>query len=232
MNVDVSTTNRRGPLTLVTRPRASRIYIPCPPGTHRAVLVGIVDLGTHKRTFRNGGHGSSHEVALVWEVAERLRPDGLPFLLARQFTASLAEGSNLRDLLEALERQKFADEMDVELEDFLGRPCLIKVVQEFSEAGRPYSRVDDVLALIEGQDAPEHTRELIFYDTDLGEPGPELDDLPHIFIDGRLTPIVAAINSSAERVEQRAVAANGNGKGASPGPREDRSPSERPGADE
>jgi hypothetical protein len=231
MHVDASTTKRRGPLSLVTKPNASGNYVPCPAGIHKAVLVAIVDLGTHVKTFRNGGRGPWHEVALVWEVAERLRPDGLPFLLVRQYTASLAEGTNLRGLLETLDRQKFADELDVELEDYLGRPCLLKVSREVSPSGRLYHRIDDVLVLDQGMAAPEHTRDLLYFDTDLGEPGPGFDDLPLVFVDGQLTPIVAAIESSAEREAQRAVAASGNGRGSSPGPREDRSPSERPGAD-
>jgi hypothetical protein len=232
MSVDTSTTKRRGPLTLVTKPKASGTFVPCPAGTHKAVLVKIVDLGTHEKEFRNGGRGPWHEVALVWEVAQRLRPDGLPFLLAKQYTASLAEGTGLRDVLETLEGRRFANDLDVELEDFLGRPCLLKVSQEVSKAGKAFNRIDDVLALIEGMDAPEPTHELVFYDTDMGEPGPELADLPHVFVDGQLTPIVAAVESSAEREEQRAAATNDNGKGSSPGAGEDRYAFEGPGADE
>ena len=63
------------------------------PGTQRAVLTRIIDLGTQA----SAQYKPKHKVMLAWELEQKME-DGRPFLATARFTASLHEKAVLTAL--------------------------------------------------------------------------------------------------------------------------------------
>jgi hypothetical protein len=119
-------------------------FEPAPPGLHRAVCVDAVDLGLQESPF-----GTKHKIKLVWQTEARNR-DGERFQVRQVYTASLAEGSNLRRDLEAWRGRPFTSEelKAFDVEKLLGVNCQISVTHAISKKGRTFAK----LAAIVGAD--------------------------------------------------------------------------------
>jgi len=124
-------------------------FTPCPAGPHSATCVDCIDLGMVTSTFE-GKSKTAHKCRLVWQVAESM-PDGKPYLVQKQYTASLHEKASLRKDLEAWRGRPFTrDEaagFDVEL--LIGVPCLLNV-QHVERGGSTYANVTSLMRLPKG----------------------------------------------------------------------------------
>ncbi len=118
-------------------------YPLCPDGLHSAVLVDAVDLGKQESPW-----GAKHKLSLVFE-AQLQDEEGSHYILAKRYTWSLHEKSNLRKDLERFRGQKFTlDELahGVDLEAFIGMSCNILVVHNEIEDGKIYSNIESLLS--------------------------------------------------------------------------------------
>jgi len=114
-------------------------YQLCPEGTHDAVCVAVVDLGTQPPSGKFVEQGPKRKVYLVFElVEEATRP-----LIAKDYTASLHEKSALRKVAEAVAGRKFGDDEEIDIARLAGRKCLISVTHTGAE--RKYHNVSGVL---------------------------------------------------------------------------------------
>jgi outer membrane biosynthesis protein TonB len=201
----------------------------CPAGTFPAVLIGIIDIGTHLKTFLDGRQAETREVDLVFELDE-LRPDGTRHLIGVQASMTLREGSKLRELIENLLSAALDNGPSFDVADLLGRACLVGVAQLESRKGNAYHKITTVTSLPRGMPAPQPQNELVFYHTSMGPPPPILETFPHVFEGGQLKPLLAVIESSVERQGQRARAAgtNGNTNVNGPAPRPQPQPEPEP----
>ncbi len=123
-------------------------FTPCPAGPHAAVCVDVIDLGKLPNTFKDGA--LVHKVRVVWQVAER-KDDGKPYLVSKQYTASLHEKASLRKDLDAWRGRKFTKEelAGFDLEQVIGAPCLLNV-EHTERAGSTYANVTSLMRLPKG----------------------------------------------------------------------------------
>lgn len=97
------------------------------PGTQRAVLTRIIDLGTQP----SAQYKPKHKVMFGWELEQRME-DGRPFLVTARFTASLHEKAMLTKFLEGWRGRAFTDQErnGFDLNALLGKSCLLTLVQD------------------------------------------------------------------------------------------------------
>ncbi|MAL17151.1 MAG: hypothetical protein CL667_05505 [Balneola sp.] len=121
-------------------------YPLCPEGLHPAVLVDAVDLGEQESTW-----GKKHRLSLVFETQQK-DEDDKPFILAKRYTWSLHEKSNLRKDLERLLGKKFSSQElleGIDLEAHIGMSCNILVVHNETE-DRIYANIESLLPFKDG----------------------------------------------------------------------------------
>jgi hypothetical protein len=108
-----------------------------------------VDLGMVTSTFE-GKTKTAHKCRIVWQVAET-NEDGKPFLVQKQYTASLHEKAALRKDLEAWRGKSFtkqeADGFDVEI--LIGKSCMLSVLH-VDRNGSTYANVSSIMPLPKG----------------------------------------------------------------------------------
>jgi hypothetical protein len=116
-------------------------FEPAPPGLHRAVCVDAVDLGLVESPF-----GTKHKVKLVWQTEARNK-EGERFQIRNVYTASLAEGSNLRRDLEAWRGRPFtAEELrGFDIEKLIGVNCQVSVSHKVSKKGRTFAALQAIV---------------------------------------------------------------------------------------
>jgi len=101
----------------------------------------VVDLGLLESPF-----GVKHKVKVVWQTEARNK-DKERFQVRQVYTASLAEGSNLRRDLESWRGRPFtADELKgFDIENVLGANCQISVTHAVSKKGRTFAKLTAVV---------------------------------------------------------------------------------------
>lgn len=148
-------------------------YVLCPEGTHPAVCVAVVDLGTQTPTGKFADQGPKRKVFLVWELTEEpTRP-----LIGKDFTASLNEKATLRKWIENWGK-KFGDE-DFDVDTLAGKPCLLTIAHTGS-GEKTYHNATAIAAPMKGQKIKPAQVEPFTFDLEDGEPfrGPAWD-LPY-----------------------------------------------------
>lgn len=164
-------------------------YQLCPEGTHDAVCVAVVDLGTQPPSGKFIEQGPKRKVYLVFElVEEATRP-----LIAKDYTASLHEKSALRKVAEAVAGRKFGDDEEIDIARLAGRKCLISVTHTGTD--RKYHNVAGVLPAKKNAaiNDPQHKPFTWFLDDGTPFRGPTWD-LPYWY--GR--PIEEVVAGSEE----------------------------------
>jgi len=153
----------------------SRQSTPAPEGLHRAVCIGVYDLGTSKP---KGEYKAKRKLRITWELADEFMDDGRPFVVGETYTRSLHEESRLRPALQSWRGKAFTAE---ELKRFdvgtlLGKPCMVNVIHEPARDGgdRMYAVVASLARLPKGMEAPTPVNPAICFD--IGESGGRLPD--------------------------------------------------------
>jgi len=110
-------------------------FTPAPEGLHLAVCCDVVDLGMKDMTF-GGETTKKHRVRVCWQIDDKM-PSGEPFIVVKEYTASLHEKANLRKDLEAWRGKRFTEpELDgFDLEKLIGVPCQLLVVHNPKKDG-------------------------------------------------------------------------------------------------
>lgn len=109
-------------------------YAVAPVGTHRALCVSIIDVGTQQGEYQ-GRQTLKRQVIIGWELPDELIPEGhgdatgKPFFISKFYTASLNEKSSLRkDLANWRGRDFTASELaGFDVRNILGKGCMISV---------------------------------------------------------------------------------------------------------
>lgn len=162
-----------------------------PAGTQPAAVVGVIDLGTHTRKYKDEKTGKdklkpNREIFLVFELRKR-RTDGTPFVVGRAYTYSISDKAALTPVLTSLyggDPQEMISE-DGLAADLPGRNCLVDIQHKKgtgNNANKTFANVKGVMASPEG--IPAFTPEMGPVTFELGQPEPnweELTWLPRIF---------------------------------------------------
>lgn len=125
-------------------------FIQAPAGVHGAVCVDEVDMGEVPNRF-DPESGPVPTVRLFWQIDENM-PDGRPYLIKKDYRASLHEKAGLRKDLEAWRGRPFTfDELaGFDLENVVGAPCMINIVKKTSRKGKEFSNIASITPLPRG----------------------------------------------------------------------------------
>lgn len=163
-------------------------------GNQPAVIVAIIDLGTHEREFK-GVSKNTPEIQIVWELTDQPKNEKENMLIGRSYSSYLSEKANLAKLIAGLSGKQFKDNEEFDLTKLLGFPCLVNIVHGTSQAGNVYARVEGASRLPKGMEKPVAKRKPVAWEIDGSDKLPEhLDWLP--FIIGE--PVLEVIRRSAE----------------------------------
>jgi hypothetical protein len=159
------------------------------PGTYPAVLVALLDLGTHENEYQ-GKTTIARKVFLAWELTSERKTDGSNFVLGREYTLSFAKKSNLRALVEKWRGKEFGADEAFDLGKLAGQPCLLSVV--LNDNG--YTKVEGVSQPPKGMKIEKPTHSPIMWEIGSVTPFPTDEWLPYSF--GK--PLHEVINRSNE----------------------------------
>lgn len=125
-------------------------FIQAPAGVHSAVCVDEVDMGLVPNKF-DPESGPVPTVRLFWQINEDM-DDGKPYLIKKDYRASLHEKAGLRKDLEAWRGRPFTfDELaGFDLENVVGAQCMLNIVKKRSAKGKEYSNIGGITPLPKG----------------------------------------------------------------------------------
>lgn len=132
-----------------------------PVGSHAAVLIRIIDIGTQKSEYQ-GKPSIRRQNILTWELPNELNDEGKPYIISKFYTASLGEKANLtKDLTSWLGKTPTPP---FDPKTLLGKGCQV-VVSERENSDKKV--VSTVVALPKGMALPKETvNPLIFFSLD------------------------------------------------------------------
>ncbi len=93
-----------------------------PAGSYEAVLVAIVDLGTHKENYQ-GNVSERRKIYFCWELTRYGNR-----LIANVYTLSFHKKAKLRALIEGWRNKEFEDGESFDMAKLLGKSCMVNVV--------------------------------------------------------------------------------------------------------
>lgn len=126
-----------------------------PTGTHQAVCYAVWDLGMQKIIWNNQ-EKLQHKVVISWEINKTISTEGeykgKRFVISKKYTLSLGEKSNLRKNLEGWSGKslKAYEDKGFDLEQLIGKNCLINVIHEVSRDGKTYANISAVMGCQNG----------------------------------------------------------------------------------
>lgn len=157
-------------------------YEQAPAGNHPAVLVAIVDLGTHLESFGGQKAKSTQQVLFVWELTAEKDSTGKNFVIGMQFTNSLHAKAGLSKMLTSWRGQPLKDEEEFDFTVCLGKPALVGVVRDGGKDGDQYAKFVSCARLPKGMPAPVATYKPFTFIIDKGADLTKLPPwLPFIF---------------------------------------------------
>lgn len=143
-----------------------RAYSPAPAGLHNAICINVIDLG-----MQAGQFGVKPKILLAWELPDCPMDDGRPYVISRQFGATLSKQGNLRPIVDAWRGKSLTAEeaRSFDMSKLLGRPCKLLIQHSTSDDGRTFANIQAALKPEAGQPTTAQN-ELVFYDQDAPDP--------------------------------------------------------------
>lgn len=148
-----------------------------PEGTHNAVCVQVIDLGTQKvRDFKDKEKFNDvRKLNMAFQLVEEETSEGKAVVVYRQYTFSASPKSNLMKDLKAWVGLKIENAADFDTDTLLGKACSITVEHETTEKGT-YANISNIAALPKGMKAKKPTEALVSFSLDEGEFDQEVFD--------------------------------------------------------
>lgn len=145
-----------------------------PAGTHVAILLSIVDLGTQERTIK-GEKKHERQLRFTWELPYEKEqfgedPEPRPFVVSKDYTLSMSERAFLRKDLESWRGKPFTDEEARIFDEkkVLGRACQVTILHKTVASGKTYANITGVVNISKGTTVPEPHGAVFSYDTKEG----------------------------------------------------------------
>jgi hypothetical protein len=131
-----------------------------PAGTHVAILLSVIDLGTQEITFQ-GEKKEARKVRFTWELPFEKDtfgddPTERPYTASKEYTLSMHEKSTMRKDLEAWRGKPFTDQEILQFDEkkILGRPCTVTIIH--TEKGeKKFANITAVANIPKGTQVPE-----------------------------------------------------------------------------
>ena len=138
-----------------------------PAGTHPAVLVGIVDLGTHTEEFEDKDKAGNktgkkrvvdvRRILLAWELVTEAMAGkkDTNHVATKDYSLSFTPKSGFRLMVEKWRGKAFADGEKFDPVKLLGQKCLVTIKHGKSAKGNDYANFDGVSPPIKGMTIPD-----------------------------------------------------------------------------
>jgi hypothetical protein len=138
-------------------------FTPAPAGTHIAMCVRVIDLGTQTVDWQ-GTSKLQRKIMIVWELPAEVMDNGKPYLHSQRYTFSSNEKSTLRKHLEGWRGKKFSDaELSTfDLKSVLGKACSL-IVSHSARGDKIYANTDGIGPLPKGVPAPEPVNPITYF---------------------------------------------------------------------
>ena len=145
----------------------------CPGGSHPAILIGIIDLGTHLEEFdemkneKKTGRKVEKEVRKIllgWEIPGEFIAGKTPpatHVITKDYILSGHIKASLRKMMESWRGKPFADGENVDPTLGLGKACIVNIKEGKSAKGSTYANLDGVAPLIKGMAPPVGKRKTV-----------------------------------------------------------------------
>ena len=154
-----------------------------PDGLHKAICVCVVDLGTHTNQYIKDPK-PQRKVLIQWELPEELyefkEENGEePFIVSKEYTASLADKANLRKDLESWRSKSFTKEEleGFDLKNLIGVACQVTLITKVAKSsGNERTEVSTIVPLGKKTKVPKQITESMYFaigDGEDEEPGTE-----------------------------------------------------------
>ena len=122
-----------------------------PKGLQQAILVHIIDYGTHKKVFE-GIESEKREVRLGFLFPRHtmeIEGEQKPLMLSKWCTLSLHPKSALHEVASSMLGEQLPPTFDIT--SLVGRNCMINVVHDTSKkTGKPVDRIGSLAPLMDG----------------------------------------------------------------------------------
>lgn len=125
-------------------------FIPHPDGQFVAQCVDVIDLGEKVADFPNTPKYLAHVCAIVFRTGATNEDTGEVIDIAREFTVSMGEKSNMRKFLESWRGKAYTTEeadAGVPVDKLCGNHALIQVEHKKSGKGRTYAFINTAVAV-------------------------------------------------------------------------------------
>lgn len=146
-----------------------------PSGMHPAVLVGLIDLGTHTRTY-GGKTWDARKILFAWELTAEKDKDGNNFIVAQDYTWSLNKKANLRSVIEGWIGRGLRDDEEYDFGQLLGQACIVNLTEGLTAGGKKFTEIASASPVMRGMTVPPKT--VTLYAFCLAEEKSSLDDPP------------------------------------------------------
>ncbi len=113
-----------------------------PSGLHPAVVIGVIDLGTHENSYRGEKKSDKRSYFIVWELAGSKNNEGKPFVVGEDFTDSLGKKSNWRAFLVAWRGKDFGPDEPFDPLNLLGIKCVVNLSLGSTSEGKKFVNVE------------------------------------------------------------------------------------------
>lgn len=123
-----------------------------PQGSHQAVLVAIVDLGTHDEKEFGGGEKTRQvrQLFLAWELVAEPLPGGKGnHVVYERYNFSFNSKAKLRQMFEGWLARNFHEGEDFDPTKLLGKTCLVKVSHS-TKNDKTYASMSGVGPIMKG----------------------------------------------------------------------------------
>ncbi len=195
----------------VTNQGGEKTEVP-PAGAHPAVLVAIIDLGTHEDEY-NGKATFLRKCLYVFELtAEKMTGfKDRNHVVTKDFTIGgngeivLGPKNGLRKMLEGWRGSQYPEGQEIDIAGPLGKPCLVTIKHGKSGKGNDYAKIEAVAPVPKGLAVPPATHAPFAWEIgNTGEP-PAEDWIPYLYG----TPVVDVIKGSHEFLKKPIPKRNG-----------------------
>jgi hypothetical protein len=156
-------------------------YVCCPPGNFPGTIVGIFDIGYQaEKDMKTQTLVERRKVVLIYELAKK-QPDGKPFVLAKRYTWSMNEKSNLYKDVTNITGARFKEGEKFNPLSLLGVPVMVNVTNTQS-GEKTYHDITALSQFPEGFTVPTPTHEQTAWSVCTNEPFPDgMEWLPFVY---------------------------------------------------
>lgn len=154
-----------------------------PAGSHSAVLVAIIDLGTQEqKAFEGTGVTKKRKLFFVWELtAEKVSGfNNRNHVIGKEYTLSFNSKAAMRKMLEAWRGKVFSDNEEFDVSKTLGKSCML-AISHSTKDDSTYAKIEGISAVPKGLIVPPAQFPLTLWELDGKSPIPAADWLPYSY---------------------------------------------------